>query len=475
MTDKLFDQFIKSKLKSYDSGAPMHVWEKMQKDRDDKKGFFFFNKKYFLLAAGLIIAIGTGFIVFSSSKDNKQKNRVHQKMNSLTQQKINNTPLGQPSESSSTSVSNKNTFIKTSENNIVKQNSGSEINTSVSADPIAENSLNFTIVKTSKNKSAIQQHTRRGSQQSTNSLKPSESVIEENQNKSTQQSSLKRVGAELSQKKKPLLQLGAIDLPMHRPSCPTINGPRRRDQYLEFYLSPDYNIRNLSSGTTPSAYLNERRNTENFRTSYSAGVRLVKNLGEKTLIKAGVNYSQINERLKLVSEKSKQLTQVITIRTVIRAPGDTLFVRDTMYYEQTGTRYRTTYNRYRFIDIPLLFSYEFGKPEIMQFAINAGPVFNIISMYRGEVLDTSYSPVKISTTAGSNVNNWRNNIGVGFFASMSIYKRLNDRIHLFGEPYVRYNFNPVTQSNNLVKQRYFNTGMQLGIRYNLLPKGQRYR
>jgi hypothetical protein len=479
MTDKLFDEFIKSKLERYDSGAPMHVWERMQKEKDDRRGFFFLNKHYWFLAIGLLLMISTGVILLATKS--KQINQtLVQKNGAAAEQKRSVVPVAITDQSSSdvTSTSTKQSLNKTT-----------TVTASANETLVPASSAKTDFISTGKAKNKLFSKTSIPQPvYSSSGFNQSISVVnksaETNQvttpqtvqvSSSVDNNSLQLTGSSLLNQKKPILKPGAIALPLNKPSCPTINGPRRRDLYLEFYIAPDYNVRSIKASNTSPSYLTERKNTEDYRTSYSAGVRLVKNLGEKTLIKTGVNYSQINERLKLVTENSRQLTQIITIRTVVRSPGDTLFIRDTMYYEQTGTRYRTTYNRYRFIDLPVIFSYEFGNPELMHFAINAGPVFNITSMYRGEVLDSAYKPVRISTASGSNANHWRSNIGIGMFASVSIYKRLNDRVHLFGEPYVRYNFNPVTQSSNYVKQRYIITGMQLGIRYNLLPKGQRYR
>lgn len=479
MTDKLFDEFIKSKLERYDSGAPMHVWERMQKEKDDRRGFFLLNKRYWLLAIGVLLMISTGVILLETKS--KQINQTFVQKNTIAdEQNLKVVPVtttdGSASDKTATSSNqslNTTSTVTASANETLVP--ASLTKTDFVSNGKAKNKLFIKSAATPpvySNKRFNQSNSVVNTSATSNQTSTPQSVQEPS---SDATNTLQLTGSSLRNQKKPILKLGTIALPQNKPSCPTINGPRRRDLYLEFYIAPDYNVRSINASNTSPSYLAERKNTEDYRTSYSAGVRLVKNLGEKTLIKTGVNYSQINERLKLVTENSRQLTQIITIRTVVRSPGDTLFIRDTMYYEQTGTRYRTTYNRYRFIDLPVIFSYEFGNPELIHFAINAGPVFNITSMYSGEVLDSAYKPVRISTASGSNANHWRSNIGIGMFASVSIYKRLNDRVHLFGEPYMRYNFNPVTQSTNYVKQRYIITGMQLGIRYNLLPKGQRYR
>jgi hypothetical protein len=475
MTDKLFDSFIKSKLEQYDSGAPMHVWERIKKDKDRKpKGFFFWRNRYVLLLAGLFIGSGAAYFLLNK-KDPATLAETVKPVSS-----IKNSTMVESSSSSQSLVT--------------KPNPSTNDNKALSNQPVSD----FQTVNTTENKisgdhqtaDVLPQHkteikrklktTGLLSSKRNNALISSTTVQTKvsNQtvtNTTSQEPILSMAGLFRNNNAAPEFKPGNIAMPQNLPQCPTINGPRRRELYLETYFSPDYNVRTLTVSNASGSYVNDRNDLEKYRTSFSAGVRLVKNLGEKTLLKGGINYTQINERLRLVSENSKQLTQVITIRTVVRSPGDTLFVRDTMYYEQTGTRYRTTYNRYRFIDVPVIFSYEFGNPELMHFSLNAGPVFNIVSFYRGEVLDTSYTPVAISTKTGTNVNNWRNNIGMGVFASFSIYKKINDRVHLFGEPYMRYNFNPVTQENNFMKQRYLITGMQLGIRYNFIPPGQRYK
>lgn len=482
MTDKLFDEHVKSKLEQYDSGAPMNVWERIKDNKDENpKGiFFWWQMKYWLFLGAFLIVSGTGYLFFQKNNNTPAasisiKTDGSQSANSIPSVKttIENKNTSTSENSSATPLKvnidmakndNQNTSITTKEKNkVFIQEAGATKNTFVKS----KNKNNIVLTTTKKN-NRISPNT--GTTTFSNVKEQNE--INPNTIVSEQQLSLAGYFQKAS---KFQFQLGNIAMPNYKPSCPTINGPRRRDLYLEAYVAPDFHVRSLSGSAVPVNYLTERRDNENYRTSYSAGVRIVKNIGEKTLIKAGLNYSQINERLRMITENAKQLTQVITIRTVIRSPGDTLFVRDTLYFEQNGTRYRTTYNRYRFIDLPIIFSYEFGNPDLIHFAISAGAVFNITSFYSGEVLDSSYKSVRISTNSGSNANNWRNNIGVGVFASIAMYKKVNDRMHLFAEPYLRYNLNPVTQQSSYIKQRYMVTGVQLGIRYNLLPPKQRYR
>lgn len=493
MKDQQFDDFVKSKLGQYDSGISMQVWERIrEKEKDDKKGFFFFRRNL-LTGIALVALTGIGFLTWNSnSKNAEQKTATLSQINTNNNNKENTTStavtknLAQTQRKNESTTESKpvveNAEIKIDNNNAVADNvkTGNKDNTSFTTDRTIK--PNTSVVSNSENRKTNAEINKKESVITVN-----EKLIANTASGNEQQTD---ISIQATESKEYALnftdlavyrfslqkfKIGNVPQQNNRPGCPTINGPRRNDLYIEVYGSPDYTMRSFSNPANLNGYIAQRRTSEDNRNGFSAGVRIAKNIGEKTLIKAGVNYSQINERLRIINANEKQITRIITIRTVIRAPGDTLFIRDTTYFEQNGTRYRTTYNRYRFIDLPIIFSYEFGNPEILAFAVNAGPVFNITSFYRGEVLDTTLAPVKISTAKGNGANNWRSNIGIGIFASFAVYKRINERLQIFGEPYFRYNFKPVTQNANIVNQRYSTSGMQLGIRYNLYSDRQRYR
>ena len=72
MTDKLFDDFFKKKLEDHDSGAPIHVWEKVRRELhedDDDKGIIWWRNPLWLIALFLFIGGGTA-IGIAGSKNN---------------------------------------------------------------------------------------------------------------------------------------------------------------------------------------------------------------------------------------------------------------------------------------------------------------------------------------------------------------------------------------------------------------------
>ena len=62
---------------------------------------------------------------------------------------------------------------------------------------------------------------------------------------------------------------------------------------------------------------------------------------------------------------------------------------------------------------------------------------------------------------------FKTNIGLGFTAAASIYLKLNDRLHLLGEPYIRYNLSPANKADITLKQKYTTIGFRLGLRLDL--------
>jgi hypothetical protein len=242
---------------------------------------------------------------------------------------------------------------------------------------------------------------------------------------------------------------------IYLPDCPSFEKDAAGNKkYFEFYAGPDYAIRSLQD-TGNSAYLQKRKESTKFKSGYSAGVRYTKVFNNSMSVRGGVNYSQINEKFTFSQGN------VIQVTYIINSNGDTIGS-----YTTTGTRYKTTINRYRSIDIPIVVGYELGNGKLHA-NINAGAVVNIYSWQNGDVLDTAGNPVSITTGKGSTPYQFKTNAGVGFIGAVSVYYKLNDRLHIMAEPYFRYNFSPMNKESITLKQKYQTAGLRLGIRLDL--------
>jgi hypothetical protein len=239
------------------------------------------------------------------------------------------------------------------------------------------------------------------------------------------------------------------------PDCPTFEKDAAGNKkYFEFYAGPDYAIRSMHD-TGNSAYLQKRKESTAFKSAFSAGARFTRVFNNSMSIRGGVNYSQINEKF------TYNQGNVVVVTYIINNNGDTIGS-----YTTTGSRHKTTINRYRSIDIPIVVGYEVGNGKLHA-NINAGAVVNIYSWQKGDVLDTAGNPVSITSGKGSSPYQFKSNAGIGFIGAVSVYYKLNDRLHIMAEPYFRYNFSPMNKEGITLKQKYQTAGLRLGIRLDL--------
>jgi hypothetical protein len=239
------------------------------------------------------------------------------------------------------------------------------------------------------------------------------------------------------------------------------------DWLLEVYASPDMAMKSVTNTSASALYMAKKDSSEAMQISYSAGVRLVKPITDNILLKAGINYTQVNQKYIYRTENEVKTTTVVTVRTIIRAPGDTVVVQDTSVLQTVGFKNNTVNNRYRTFDIPVTVGYQFGNDDF-KFGINAGVVFNISSSYQGVRLDESTLAVVPLDKTGNAV--YKTNIGMGLYGSISLVKRLSEGMHVFAEPYFRYNLSDMTTPQATFKQRFHIGGLQLGLRFNINSK-----
>ncbi|MEO8174156.1 MAG: hypothetical protein ABI581_13775, partial [Sediminibacterium sp.] len=243
--------------------------------------------------------------------------------------------------------------------------------------------------------------------------------------------------------------------------CPADRG--KTDWFLEAYVSPDIAMKSVINSSASSLYLLKKDSSEAMQIGYSAGIRLVKPITDNIILKAGINYTQVNQKYVYRTENEVKTTTVVTVRTIIRAPGDTVVVKDTSILQTVGFKNNTVNNRYRSFDVPVTVGYQFGDDDL-KFGINAGVVFNISSSYQGVVLDSTLAIVPLDKS-GNGV--YKTNIGMGLYGSVSVTKKLSEGLHIFAEPYFRYNLSDMTTPQAGFKQKFSIGGLALGLRFNL--------
>ncbi len=462
-----FDEHIKEQFSSYAPDVHPRIWENIiaEKERRKPVGFWFtlFNNRNGLLLLSLLLAGGIGAWLIIRNASAPVSTQVAIEKNKATdndQPELNKNAL--PGNDNVSEPGNTSAILNKDNNTAAANDPSANTNTSLSVPGGTKASI-YKPSPLTDNEQSILSNKKPGSKKrysesgNVNINTESPGLADDDL---TGQGTLlgrltynaQRISADPKTKKQLPLTFNPI---IFLPGCPSIEDDAAGNKkYFEIYGGPDFAFRSLSD-TGNSVYLQKRKESAKFSSAYSAGLRYTKVFNNSMSIRGGVNYSQINEKFTFVQGNLIQVTYIID------ANGDT-----TGSYITTGTRYKTTINKYRSIDIPIMIGYELGNGKLHA-NINAGVVVNIYSWQKGDVLDYSLQPVDITTGKSSSPYQFKTNAGVGFMGAVSVYYKLNDKIHLMAEPYFRYNFSPMNKDNITLKQKYQTLGLRLGIRLDI--------
>lgn len=494
-----FDEFVHQKLYHHSAEVSNQLWDKIQTafipQEEKRRRFIFWLPQQYRVAASILLVLLIGTVAaylynysFQSEKidgaspvqvqeSGSVKNPGQLENNSSNNKNGQNNPFTDSTEEHSEATASKKTEAETAITNeaatktmledkskawkLDRKNKTASFKERGSVFPydqsLLDNSqksntiqLNDAISKSGKNTTASDDNSKAGVEDYTIAEKAGNAFIRQNRN--TWQGNKHNVNAfqHASSFKNVVI-------------CPTDRKMRNPDWDLEVFVSPDMAFKTISNNTASAQFLSRKDSSESLRPGFSAGFRIVKPLNDYLSLKTGLQYSQINERFTYKTENETRTTTVVTVRSIVRAPGDTLIVRDTSTLTQVGFKTNTVKNRYRSLDIPVLASVQFGN-EDLKWGITAGAIVNISSWYEGVLLDSSLAAVPISKDNGMM---YKKNIGLGLYAGFHITKRINYNTQLFFEPYLRYNLSNMTTPGAAFNQRFSIGGLAMGLRFNL--------
>ncbi len=474
-----FDDFLKDSFSDYSPDVPPHIWENIAAGKKKKKpaGFWWNERKALLIAAALLLVGGASYFLFN------QKNGTHDiahENNSSRQGTGNTVPaavLQDENIASNTNqqpIENKEETINATNTTAPVENITSPVDKADKLDGVGKNynvtppgSKNADVSVDTKQTQPVAVKGKRTGKLTANSYSPgavtNDDVADDsNDGIATKKDefaiSLLTVNRDLMLLAKQAIPTKQIIQPITNSNikisedCPGIGAGNT--SYFEAYISPDYAIKKYSD-TGNSTLVSKRKESLRYHFSYSAGLRYTKVFANGMSIRAGVNYSQVNEKFSYLQDNVVQ--QVF----VINPQGDT-----TDSYYVRGTRYRNSYNHYRTIDVPVTIGYEMGNGNFHA-NINAGAVINLYSWQAGETIDNNGAPVNITTGKSDNPYQYKTNVGIGFTAAASLYYKINGRFHVLAEPYLRYNFSPMNKEALSIQEKFTTIGLRLGIRMDL--------
>ncbi|HUS02891.1 MAG TPA: hypothetical protein VMY77_14235 [Chitinophagaceae bacterium] len=463
MRDDLhFDDYVKKQFSNYSPDVPPHIWQNIIAKRSLRpKGFWvsmLSGSNILILSIILLIGGGTSYFLLSPGNKNVSTKEIASEKNDVS--KSENISAGENKTENNTATNDQSSEIKEQsqpvEENTIEgvsnESSANSANTSINkfSDPSQRSGLKTDVYK-----------------DKTDENNKEDLFVVQNNNEVTNTRSYSPFRFNNAREITGTKDIKSLTIKL--PDCPTIEkNAAGNKKYWEVYAGPDYAFESYKSyGDTASAnYLEKRKASTKFASAFSAGARYTKVFNNGTSVRAGVNFTQVNEKFLYFNPSEIKYVTVITTRVVIRAPGDTIYINDTLQYQQTGKRTKITYNRYRNIDIPVVFGYELGNGKIHA-NINAGVIINVYSWYKGDVLDSLYQPVTITTGKSNSIYQFKNNVGVGFLGSISVYYKMTDNLHLVLEPYFRYNLSPMSKQNLNLQQKYNIAGLRAGVRFDL--------
>lgn len=478
MRDNLFDNFIKQKINDHSSAVPGDMWQKILNAKESKRRFVFGFWQYIIGGAFIISSVIVFWKINSGVLSENDQIRYSSNANTANHKLVEESNPHNKVEPSSPKPTISSAQQRLSNNSVTIQGklNDKSINEAKLNDDENTNTKNVSVSQrfSFKNKfSKPNKNVASVNGINTISTNPFNSLLHSKQIDNTSDFRLKYPWQQdwYTTEKQNTFQFGKVKslipfntLYLPKIDCPKANDPLLRDFNIELYASPDWVTKNTTANKPVSKYYLARKDSsETNQASFTAGIRISKAIGENMVFKTGVQYSQINSKFSYKTENERKLTTVITSRVIIRSPGDTVVVRDTSITEQIGYSVRTSYKKISSIDIPILLGYEWSFND-WKIGLNAGPIINISSWQKGEILDTSFQPLNLTK---SKAVMYKKNMGLALFGSLSIIKNIGEKTSIFAEPYFRYNLSSITTSASLLSEKYKVAGLLLGVRYNL--------
>ncbi len=477
-TDLSFDSFVKDQLANLIAPVPAGLWDKVKPVQEKRRRLFFFIPRTSMIAASIIALVLAGSISAY-----------------LYYQKIHSTEIFSASRSeNSLSVSNIAKWKKKSTaTSLVLKEAKSELpnNEKLATESVLVNTkkkssstiLNSTAGINISTQTSNKQFRKESNNNSTFIIKPTkkEAVVNFMQTKLPLPENIETEASFLTSEKagnvfivrKRILYNAFVKktIPNFNESgklkniiiCPSDKKLHNTDWDFELYFGPDYATKSITNYSASEQFLSRKDSSETAGISYSVGFRIGKPINNHFSIKSGLNFSQINEKFSYRTENEIRTTTVVTQRVIIRAPGDTTIISDTSTLQQIGFKNNQVKNRYRSIDLPILFGYQFGN-EDFKIGLTAGVILNLTSWYQGMIFDSSLTLLNISKPTEM-VH--KKNIGLGLYAGVSFAKRLNYSTQIFAEPYIRFNLSDMNRPGAAYKQKFSVGGLSLGVRFNL--------
>lgn len=458
------DDLFRNKLSEFEMAPPMHLFDAIDKKRRKPKGFWFFwqNKNYLgLLLLGLVVTTGTILAAiqldfFSNNSAPKQIESFPIEYQGQSSSPSESAYLPSPSEATTTTI-NKETEETTTAAPIASVNSSK---TNQQDAPIKnekqilanEELLDQTIQSSNDNSTLSKDSSKEQLPNQDNSIPeiqfeeaeeiagPSFARVEDFQGfEMLKYNTLTTIVSEQK----------AAEYTI--PALPYRNG-NGVNYYFELLGGPVAASRTLNPVNEDfTSIVRTRNQAENTILSSRYGFRMAFVNRKGWSIRTGVQFTQIRESFDYVN-RVPEISQVFD-------PNGGGLIQDTVYI-QSGPLISQN-NQLSMLDIPIIVGYE-KRIKKWTISAHAGPQFNIAFQNQGLLINENLVAVDAASSEGQQA--FRNALGMSWYTSLGLQYEIHPGVHLLIEPNFTFGQASITQAPYPVEQRYFTSGLSLGIR-----------
>ena len=247
------------------------------------------------------------------------------------------------------------------------------------------------------------------------------------------------------------------------PNCYKFSG--NTDKYAlsaDIFAGPGFSPRSFEDTAGESSiYADARKATEHSQYGWSAGGRVNLLFRNGFGARLGLTYTQVGD---IFDYTDTLATQSTTRVDSFFASDGTFLYADTSRVLIFGTLIKKIHNTYRYLDIPLLASFELPLGRSL-FMINAGPVFNLTSSHEGQILDPNLHPGSITPGDPGEIPVYKTSLGLSVYMGAGVVFPLTDHLSGLVEPSFLYRLKPVTLDSYPLKEHRHYASLNLGIRY----------
>ena len=229
--------------------------------------------------------------------------------------------------------------------------------------------------------------------------------------------------------------------------------------YFDVMAAPSFAFRQLEpKGAEFQDYATERNDTEEPLYGISAALRFSAVSDWGLVASTGINYSQINERFRFLSENEER----ITITNIYGTNGE-IVGTDTL--REVINREIVSNNRYRTLDIPLMLGYEIQGKKL-NVSLNGGAFVNLLFEPTGAFVSPDNNrPVSFSSDTPEGYPAFKNRLSATLYGSVGLAYKVSSRLQLLVEPHIKVYPRSLTRDEYMLDQKYVTTGLFVGVRH----------